>query len=118
VLPFRRGWRGNSSILEFRTVAGAAAEARAVVADARAASWEESLERFSTFPVPIPGARGYAFARHDGGDLYIVFTAGTVVYIEGFGWHPGAHSLTVGRPIRERLVAAARTLFNRVHRQA
>src|SRR6187399_3150510 len=79
----------------------------AAAADARAASWKDSRERFHTFPVPIRGARGYAFARHDGGDLYIVLAARTNVYIESFGWHPGAHAPTVGRPISERLIAGA-----------
>ncbi len=76
----------------------------AAAADARAASWKDSRERFHTFSVPIRGARGYAFARHDGGDLYIVFAARTNTRRRSDG-----RSANPSSP-------APRTLFNRVSR--
>jgi len=98
---------GLSWVMQLGSPASARAELKVDFADGRA-----NGGRFSAFSVPaIPGARGYRVSGGGSIGENILFADGPFLYLVGQGWSTAdAHA-----PTRAGLIAAATTLYRRVH---
>lgn len=84
---------------------------RAARAELAAATREAERQSGSRFPVrPIPGARGVGTPAGRSGSGNVLFADGPYVYLVGVGWNDAASP-----PTRAQLIAAATTLYRRVH---
>jgi hypothetical protein len=71
--------------------------------------------RYNAFSVPgIPGAHGFTKTAKDGAGHNIIWADGPFIYHVGVGWGPQV----TDKPTEAQLIAAARTLYSRVHGRA
>jgi hypothetical protein len=96
---------GLSWVAELGSPAGARAEVARVVSTTRANS--HPFARFSV--TGIPGAVGFWSGTASQGGENIVFADGLFAYLIGDGWG------SAGKSVRPALIAAAHTLYKRVH---
>jgi hypothetical protein len=114
VQPFKPYWAGSTAVLQFESASSATAEASAMLRDAKIVP--PGTIPTARFAVPgIPGARGFTRYLGNGEETTLVFADGPFLNVIGFGTFTGARALTVPPYLGARMVAAARTLYQRVH---
>jgi hypothetical protein len=98
-----------SGVMEFKTARGARTTLARSISDLRAGAY--ALKRFS---VPgIPGARAAATSAATRNAFNIAFVDGRFWYLVSVGYPPNAKK----PPPRTSVIAAARSLYRRVHSQ-
>jgi hypothetical protein len=98
---------GLSWVMQLGSAASARAELKVDFAENKASGGS-----FSAFSIPaIPGARGYRVSGGGSVGENIFFADGPFLYLVGQGWS----SADTHAPTRAGLIAAATTLFRRVH---
>jgi hypothetical protein len=98
---------GLSWVMQLGSTASARAELKVDLAENKAQGGS-----FSAFSVPaIPGARGYRVSGGGSGGENIYFADGPFLYLVGQGWSTADKT----PPTRASLIAAATTLYGRVH---
>ncbi len=100
-----------SWVMQLGSARAARTELAAAVRDS-AADGRRTGHRYVAFRVSgIPGARGFRLTSPGSAGERVMFADGPFVYLVGTAWDP----FTNHPPARVKLLAAARTLYRRVH---
>jgi hypothetical protein len=103
---------GLSAAVRLGSPAAAQTEIAQQLRDFRAEVGHRGVLTYTPFSVPgIPGAHGFTKTAKDGAGHNIIWADGPFIYHVGVGW--GAQ--VTDKPTQAQLIAAAKTLYSRVH---